>query len=96
MTDSQIIVSDAYRLAYWNAASPDGITKGKAYDGYFGDFGSDEKFKNNGSNYERISVGKKYLWAISKGNDYSKNTIERYILPVKQGDRPIEKIILRD
>ena len=108
VTNSQIIVSDAHRLAYWNTSSPtSNISNGQPYDGYFGNLGIDEKFNHISSDYQRISAGNKYLWVLSASlpneNNMSvesdiilRNSIEKYLLPVKQGDRPVEIIYLKD
>ena len=97
VTDSQVIVSDTNRLAFWNNINLNTLTKGKEYDGYFGNFEANLKFRHDSSSYMRIFADEKVLWAIVNNfNAADSNTIEQYHLPVKKNDRPFNIIKLNE
>lgn len=93
ITKTQLIVADAYRLNFWDTTAPTEITNGTPVSGYFGTEG--KPFAPY--SFMRIAKGINYLWVLTNDfNSTKNNTIQKYKLPVTQGQTPEETIRLSD
>lgn len=83
VSDNQLIVSDGYRLLFWN--DPINVTNGKPADGYAGV----SSFQNKDIwSIDRIAADNNHrLWVVHNSN------IDVYALPLTSGAKPIKTAI---